>query len=74
MVSKTSIILCTYNEANHIKKAISELEKNISNLELVIIDDFSSDGTTEIIRELNQNYSYPKCEILLTLLIYLFLY
>ena len=58
MVSKTSIILCTYNEANHIKKIISELEKNISNLELVIIDDFSSDGTTEIIRELNQNNKY----------------
>ena len=58
MVSKTSIILCTYNEANHIKKTIFELEKNISNLELVIIDDFSSDGTTEIIRELNQNNKY----------------
>lgn len=58
MVSKTSIILCTYNEANHIKKTITELEKNISNLELVIIDDFSSDGTTEIIRELNQNNKY----------------
>ena len=58
MVSKTSIILCTYNEANHIKKTISELEKNISNLELVIIDDFSSDGTIEIIRELNQNNKY----------------
>ena len=58
MLSKTSIILCTYNEANHIKKIISELEKNISNLELVIIDDFSSDGTTEIIRELNQNNKY----------------
>ena len=58
MLSKTSIILCTYNEANHIKKTISELEKNIPNLELVIIDDFSSDGTTEIIRELNQNNKY----------------
>ena len=58
MGSKTSIILCTYNEAKHIKKTISELEKNISNLELVIIDDFSSDGTTEIIRELNQNNKY----------------
>ena len=33
-------------------------KKNISNLELVIIDDFSSDGTTEIIRELNQNNKY----------------
>jgi len=58
MTFKTSIILCTYNEANHIKKTILELEKNISNLELVIVDDFSTDGTVEILRELNQNYTY----------------
>ena len=53
MSPKTSIILCTYNEANYIKNAISELEKYIPNLELVIVDDNSSDGTTEIIKQLN---------------------
>ena len=53
MSVKTSIILCTYNEANHIENAISELEKYISNLELVIVDDNSSDGTAEIIKRLN---------------------
>lgn len=55
---KTSIILCTYNEANYIKKTILELEKNISNLELIIIDDNSSDGTTEIVNELNRNKNF----------------
>ena len=58
MSVKTSIILCTYNEANHIEKTISELEKNVSNLELVIVDDFSSDGTSEILKRLNQNNRY----------------
>ena len=58
MSSKTSIILCTYNEANYIENAISELEKNIPNLEIVIVDDFSSDGTIEIIKKLNQNNKY----------------
>ena len=53
MSAKTSIILCTYNEANHIENAISELEKYIPNLELVIVDDNSSDGTAEIIKRLN---------------------
>jgi len=53
MSPKISIILCTYNEANHIENAISELEKYISNLELVIVDDNSSDGTAEIIKRLN---------------------
>ena len=58
MSIKTSIILCTYNEAKYIENTISELEKNISNLELVIVDDFSTDGTIEIIKKLNQNNKY----------------
>ena len=58
MSSKNSIILCTYNEANYIEGTILELEKNIPNLEIVIIDDFSSDGTIEIIKKLNQNNKY----------------
>tara|TARA_B100001123_G_C15244423_1_gene1000344 strand:+ start:874 stop:1587 length:714 start_codon:yes stop_codon:yes gene_type:complete len=58
MPLKTSIILCTYNEANYIENTISELEKNIPNLELIIIDDFSSDGTTEIIKKLNHHNKY----------------
>ena len=58
MPPKTSIILCTYNEANYIENAILELEKNITNLEIVIIDDSSSDGTIEIIKKLNHNSKY----------------
>ena len=58
MSSKTSIILCTYNEAKYIENTISELEKNIPNLEIVIVDDCSSDGTIEIIKKLNQNNKY----------------
>ena len=58
MSSKNSIILCTYNEGKYIENTIAELEKNISNLELVIIDDHSTDGTTEIIKKLNQNNKY----------------
>ena len=58
MPSKTSIILCTYNEAKYIENAISELEKNIQNLEIIIVDDSSTDGTIEIIKRLNQNNRY----------------
>jgi dolichol-phosphate mannosyltransferase len=55
---KTSIILCTYNEADHVENTIRELEKHISNLELVIVDDFSTDGTIDILKKLNQNNKY----------------
>ena len=53
MHPKISIILCTYNESNYIENTVSELEKYIPNLELVIVDDNSSDGTAEIIKRLN---------------------
>ena len=55
MSNKTSIILCTYNEAKHIELTISELEKYIPNLEIVIVDDCSSDGTVEILKKLLTN-------------------
>jgi len=58
MEKKISIILCTYNESDHIEKIIQELEKNISNLELIIVDDASTDGTIEIIKKINPNNKY----------------
>jgi len=53
MSSKISIILCTYNEARYIENTVSELQKKIPNLELVIVDDYSTDGTIEIIKKIN---------------------
>ena len=58
MSSKNSIILCTHNEAKHIEKTIFELEKHIKDLEIIIVDDSSTDGTIEIIQRLNQNNKY----------------
>ncbi len=58
MSLKTSIILCTYNESKYIENTIRKLEGNISNLELVIVDDNSSDGTVEIIKKLNEKNQY----------------
>ena len=52
MASKTSIILCTYNEAKYIENTIFELEKVIPNLELIIIDDCSTDGSSEVVGSL----------------------
>ena len=49
MTLKTSIILCTYNEANYIEETLLALKKNIKNVEIVIVDDNSNDGTKELI-------------------------
>jgi len=58
MSLKTSIILCTYNEAKYIENTIRNLNNNISDLELVIVDDNSSDGTVDIIKKLNKDNKY----------------
>ena len=55
MSKKTSIILCTYNESHHIKNTIVQIQKTIQNLELIIVDDNSTDGTKEIINQINQD-------------------
>ena len=47
----TSIILCTFNEVGFIEDSIIKIKKNIKNLELVIVDDNSTDGTKEIIQK-----------------------
>ena len=45
-----SVILPTYNRANTIKRAIdSVLGQTISNWELIIVDNFSSDNTSDIV-------------------------
>ena len=58
MSFKVSIILCTYNESKFIENTVKNLNNNISELELVIVDDNSSDGTIDIINKLNKDNRY----------------
>jgi len=48
-----SIILCTFNEVNFISETILEIKKNLSNCEIIIVDDNSTDGTIDKINNLN---------------------
>lgn len=49
---KNSILLCTYNEGKYVKKTILELQKNINNLEVIVVDDASTDNTIEELQSL----------------------
>lgn len=51
---KISVVMCAWNEEKYIGVAIeSILRQTYKNLELVIIDDGSSDGTAKIVRTFN---------------------
>ena len=56
MNKKISIILSTYNEATIIKESINKIFSTIENVEVVVVDDNSNDGTFEIINSIeNKN-------------------
>jgi len=55
MTPKISIIICSYNRAQYIEKAIrSILDQTFTNFEIIVIDDASEDNTENIVRDLTQ--------------------
>lgn len=50
---KISIILSTYNEELAIEETIKEILKYIENVEIIIVDDNSTDKTPQILRNFN---------------------
>ena len=58
-MKKVSIIIPVFNEKNTIKELLEKVKNaNFANLEkeIILVDDCSADGTTEILRELNKDY------------------
>ena len=58
MNKKISIILCTYNEVNYIEQALSLISKTIENVEIIIVDDNSHDGTLEKLDKLKSIFNF----------------
>lgn len=51
---RSAVIIPTYNEIDNIEKILSEILKTIpSNLDIVIVDDNSNDGTAEVIDKIS---------------------
>lgn len=54
-----SVLLPSYNHANYIEEAIiSIFNQTYNNIELIIIDDGSNDGSNEIIKNLQNKYTF----------------
>lgn len=56
-----SIAMCTYNGEKYLEKQIdSIINQTYNNIELIIVDDCSSDRTVSIIKNYQKNYSFIK--------------
>lgn len=54
---KSLVVLPTYNERENVKKLIEEIFLKSSDLEILVTDDSSPDGTADVVRELQKTYS-----------------
>ncbi len=54
--SKVGVILPTYCEAQNIEKLITEIESLPLNKSILVIDDYSPDGTAQIVEKLQKKY------------------
>ena len=50
---KLSVVVPVYNEKRTILEVLNRIEKTPHEKEIIIVDDFSTDGTREILRELD---------------------
>lgn len=54
MTARISVILTVHNDAQHIRKSIqSILDQTHSNLELIVVDDGSTDGTADVVSRIS---------------------
>ena len=56
MKDKSLIIIPTYNEAENIKDVINKILSLQNNNFILVVDDNSPDGTSNIVRNLKKNY------------------
>jgi len=63
-VPKVSIAIITYNQIDFIKEAVmSALNQDYENLEVIVADDGSTDGTAELLDDLEKTY-FPRLQVL----------
>ena len=62
MNKKISIILCTYNEVNYIEQTIRLIFQTLENVEIIVVDDNSSDGTLKKLITLKSIFNFKLIE------------
>ncbi len=63
MLKKTIIIPC-FNEIKTIEKVINRVKNHINQADnIVVVDDYSNDGTTQILKDIEKNNKYSNLEL-----------
>jgi len=53
---KLSVIVPCFNEVNTVEDLLNEVKKSeIDNIEIIVVDDFSTDGTRNVLSKINDN-------------------
>ena len=58
MNKKISIVLCTYNEVSYIEQTIRLISQTLENVEIIVVDDYSNDGTLEKLNTLKSIFNF----------------
>ena len=58
MNKKISIVLCTYNEVDYIDQTIRLISQTLENVEIIVVDDNSNDGTLEKLNTLKSIFNF----------------
>lgn len=59
LATKVSIVIPTYNHARYVRYAVeSAIHQEYENLEVLVIDDGSNDGTAELLKPYRSNINY----------------
>lgn len=57
-----SVVIPTYNEKENIKKLVPRIFNTLDNVEVIIVDDNSPDGTRDIVKTLQKKYNIKLIE------------
>ena len=61
---KLSIVVPVYNEKNTITPVLERIENTPYEKEIIVVDDFSTDGTREILRSFDSSGRIPSARFL----------
>ena len=61
---KLSIIVPVYNEKQTIAQILERIEQTPYEKEIIVVDDFSTDGTREILRQIDTSRQIPSAKVL----------